>query len=131
MKPWIFLPIAFLSLSHAPFSPAADAESLSWQEALHSPMGTYSVHVKEKKVEVVRTDPAEKKQVPYLRLKVHRKDRSPLEVRLQTLETPDEPLRYTGHISPWNRSIVGFTLEMSFDKKTWTRLGQSLKRGKP
>jgi len=92
-------------------------------ETLQTEDGVYHVRIDkdEKTIDVVRNDsksaaPAE------VRMLIHRKNKKPLEVRLHAIEKPDQPLRYTGRIDPWNGSMIGFELEFSFDRKTWKRI---------
>jgi hypothetical protein len=107
-------------------------EASSFEEKIQSDSGNYSVKVepKKKKIEVVKVD-AGKDVPPYMRIRVLRKDSRPLELRLHTLNDPKMPPTYSGKFDQWNDSHIGIELEMSFDKKTWKKIGSALKKVLP
>lgn len=98
------------------------------QEEIKSEQGQYSVRVepKNKKVEIKKVDGG--KAAPHMRVRILRKNDRPLELRLHTLSDPNLPPTYFGKIDHWNESHVGIELEVSFDKKTWKKIGSALKK---
>lgn len=107
---------------------ASDEEAKVWNETIQSPEGNFQVKIdsKKRKVEVVSEKPPGKSG--HLRVRILRHEKRPIEVRLHLTEKPEDPFRYTGKADRWNGSLVGFELEWSFDRKTWKKLGKSLKR---
>lgn len=98
-----------------------------WEEKIEDSGKTYLLKVapKDKKIQVI----AEKEgDTPHLRVRIHRKNDRPLDLSLKTLEPKDGGVNYTGHLDAWNDSMVGFQLQMSFDKKTWKNLGKKINR---
>src|SRR3990167_45921 len=93
--------VIFMLSFHFPIDAYAVAqESKAFSETIESTQGSYSILVepKSKKVEVVRIK--EKSGAPpYLRLRVHRKEKRPLEVRLRAIDREESPLRYSGKIT--------------------------------
>lgn len=59
-----------------------------------------------------------------VKLSVHRKNAPPLELKLETVTAPSEPIRYLGQFRQWDASVTGVQMEMSFDKKTWKSVGR-------
>jgi hypothetical protein len=119
----------FLLFSSVSFSAENTA---NWEEKIQADSGIFSVKVvpNKKKVEVVKVD-AGKDAPPYMRIRVLRKDKRPLELRLHTLNDPKMPPTYSGKMDQWNDSHIGIELEMSFDKKTWKKIGSALKKVLP
>jgi len=68
---------------------------------------------------------------PQLRLRILRENDRPFEISLHLVERPAELPVYHMEASPWNGSVAGFELEFSFDKKTWKRVGRSVKKVMP
>lgn len=100
----------------------------SFEHAIKSEEGEFLVKVEPgKRVEVKKVDPAPGAP-PHLRLRLYRENDRPMEVRLHTLEIPGEGVKYAGELDRWNDSVVGLQLEFSFDKKTWKKLGERIKR---
>lgn len=98
------------------------------QEELKTDQGQYSVRVepKNKKLEIKKVDGGS--AAPHMRVRILRKNDRPLELRLHTLSDPKLPPTYFGKIDHWNESHIGLELEVSFDKKTWKKLGSALKK---
>ncbi len=98
------------------------------QEEIKSEQGQYSVRVepKNKKVEIKKVDGGA--GAPHMRVRILRKNDRPIELRLHTLSDPNVPPTYFGKIDHWNESHVGLELEVSFDKKTWKKIGSALKK---
>jgi hypothetical protein len=111
------------------FGRAAEEQAGGWEEKISAKEGEFLVRVepRQKKVEVRRVGAAPGAP-PYLRIRIHRKEARPLEVRLKTLEVAQSPVRYSGRIDHWSESYTGVELEFSFDKKTWKRLGDTVLR---
>jgi anti-sigma-K factor RskA len=83
-----------------------------------------TVEPEKHKIEVVREGPT-LSSPPQLRLRIHRDPEPPIDIRLRAIQPQDpSPLRYAGRIDKWNQSYMGFELQFSFDKKTWSRLGK-------
>jgi hypothetical protein len=105
---------------------AADKEALTaWKEEVDSTDGRYALAVDpaDARVDLSSLDksaaaPAE------VKLKLRRKNAAPVELRLKTLDRPNEPIRYTGSYASWNDSVVGFEVEVSFDRKSWRKIGR-------
>jgi len=97
-----------------------------WEEKIEDSGKTYLLKVvpKEKKIQVT----AEKEGAAHLRVRIHRKNDRPLDLKLKTLEPKEGGVNYTGHLDTWNDSMVGFQLQVSFDKKTWKNLGKKINR---
>lgn len=109
------------------FGPIAVQGADTWEKTLAAKEGSYSVKVEKKKVEVKRVDPGPNSP-PFMRLRIHRREDRPLEVRLKAIEPLGQPATYTGHIDQWNQSYVGLELEFSFDKKSWKRIGNAIEK---
>lgn len=118
---------AFLFLAQA-FSTVNASEA--WEEKIQAESGQYVVKVQPKRVEVARIE-AGPGAPPHMRMRILRKNNRPLEVRLHTINRPESPVKYTGGIDRWNDSYLGFELEFSFDRKTWKKLGERMKRALP
>jgi hypothetical protein len=101
------------------------------EENVQTENGQYSVKVlpQEKKVEITKVDG--KDAPPYMRIKILRKKNRPLELRLHTMNDLNFPPRFTGKIDHWNESHVGLEMEISFDQKTWKKIGSALKKALP
>ena len=99
---------------------------------MQTEQGSYSVSVRpaEKRIEVKKIGGSEGTP-PHLRVRFQRPNDRPLELRLHTIERPESPLLYTGQLKHWNGSYVGLELDISFDKKTWKRLGKTLLKAVP
>lgn len=106
----------------------AGAQGDPWKETVTTDAGAYTVKVlpEEKKVEIKRASNGADAP-PYLRMRVARENDRPLEVHLKALATPGPTELYTGRVDHWNQSYTGVELDFSFDKKTWKRLGRSVK----
>ncbi len=101
------------------------------EESVATENGQYSVKVmpQEKKVEITKVDG--KDAPPYMRIKILRKKSRPLELRLHTMNDLNFPPRFTGKIDHWNESHIGLEMEISFDQKTWKKIGSALKKALP
>ncbi len=85
---------------------------------------------KEKSVQVTR-EKGDGTLPPHLRLRIHRRNDRPLDVRLAPIVPPSSEVvgaHYGGVMDQWNQSYVGFELQFSFDKKTWKRIGEKIGR---
>jgi len=104
----------------------------TWSGELVSEQGKFAVSVKpaEKLVEVRRIEGGGATP-PHLRLRVLRENDRPFELRLHLTEPPGQPLFYTGRLKQWNESNAGVELDLSFDSKTWKRLGRVLRKAVP
>lgn len=120
--PIFFGAFALVCLASLP----AQAEEKAWEEKFSSDTGNYVVRVEPRKVEVKRVEPGPGAP-PYMRLRILRPNDRPLEIRLKTIAAPNDPTRYQGKLDRWSQSNIGLELEISFDKKTWRRLGKTLK----
>jgi hypothetical protein len=90
----------------------------------HGAKYNVTVNPEAQTVEVTREGPT-LNSPPQLRLRIRRDPKPPIDVRLQALQPLNEPaVRYSGRIDKWNQSYMGFELQFSFDKKTWSRLGE-------
>lgn len=124
--------MVFYLLCMAPFT-AFRGEAMegsgSLNEVLQGDEGVYSVNVEPeaKKVEVIRLDDGSP-QLPYVRMKVLRKNDKPLEIHLRTMNRGRDFPTYEGHFDQWQNSYIGVQLEFSFDKKTWKKLEGKFKR---
>lgn len=115
---------------------AAEEKKEPWSDIINSEQGQYmiSVQPEKKRVEVKKiSGPG---TPPHLRLRILRENDRPLELRLKTMEPVNSPLSnspqyYTANLKQWNESYVGLELDFSFDKKTWKRLGKTLKKVLP
>lgn len=118
--------IALLLISGVAFSAEKTLE-----ENVATENGQYSVKVmpQEKKVEITKVDG--KDAPPYMRIKILRKKSRPLELRLHTMNDLNFPPRFTGKIDHWNESHIGLEMEISFDQKTWKKIGSALKKALP
>ncbi|MGZ3653156.1 MAG: hypothetical protein ACXVB9_12270 [Bdellovibrionota bacterium] len=119
---------SLLLLSFFIFTPltaiaAADGRTGNWTEVVDSADGKYSLDYDqgEKRVDVTKLD-QETAAPAAVKLRIMRKNGKPLDLKLKTLETPNSPIRYTGQFEDWNGSVMGFEMDMSFDKKTWKKL---------
>lgn len=103
-----------------------------WSEVIHSDQGQYSVSVipQKKKIEVKKIDGA-KGAPPHLRVRMLRPGDRPLELNLKTVDRLNTPAYYTGSFRNWNDSYTGLEVDFSFDKKTWKRLGNTIKKVLP
>jgi len=108
----------------------AYAKDEGWQEKVVAESGQYLVKVQPKKVEVARVESGPGAP-PHMRMRILRKNDRPLEIRLHTIERTQEPILYTGGIERWKDSYIGFELEFSFDRKTWKKLGDRVKKVLP
>jgi hypothetical protein len=109
---------------------AANSENARpWSEVISSDQGQYSVSVipQKKKIEVKKIDGG-KGAPPHLRVRMLRPNDRPLELRLKTVERVNSPVYYTGTFSKWNDSFTGVEVDFSFDKKTWKRLGNTIRK---
>lgn len=110
---------------------AAEKEQ-PWSDVIKSDQGQYSVSVvpQQKKIEVKKIDGSEGAP-PHLRVRMLRPHDRPLELRLKTVDRLNETPFYTGTFKNWNDSYTGLEVDFSFDKKTWKRLGNTLKKVLP
>lgn len=105
---------------------AADApKSGAGTELIDPSGGRYSLHFDpiDRNLDLTKLDegtaaPAE------VKLRISQQNASPVDLSLKALDTPYEPIRYVGHFEEWNGSMMGFEVEVSFDQKTWKRLGR-------
>lgn len=109
----------------------AVAAEKTLEENVTTENGQYSVKVmpQEKKVEITKVDG--KDAPPYMRIKILRKKSRPLELRLHTMNDLNFPPRFTGKLDHWNESHIGLEMEISFDQKTWKKIGSALKKALP
>jgi hypothetical protein len=90
----------------------------NWTEVVEAPEGRYSLdfNAVDSLVDVTKLDD-ETAMPSAIKIRIHRKNDRPLDLRLKALDIPNEPLRYSGRFQDWNGSVMGFELQMSFDKK--------------
>jgi hypothetical protein len=125
MKRFLAFPLLLAPLALA----ASESKTPDWNDTIRSDQGQFAVSVlpSEKKIEVKKVDGSQGGP-PHLRVRVLRRNDRPLELALKTVERTDEPLFYTGQFKQWNESYIGLEVDFSFDKKTWKRLGKTLRK---
>jgi hypothetical protein len=65
-------------------------------------------------------------------VRILRENDRPFELGLKTVERADSPLyMYRGQLKQWNDSYIGLEIDFSFDKKTWKRLGKTMRKAVP
>lgn len=126
MKTLIFCSAIFLAAA-ASITFAAERQP-AWTKKIRATEGNYRVNASEQddRVEVVRLN-GQSPAPSHLRMRVLRKNDSPLEVTLKTIEPQGNLPRYAGNASLWNQSVIGIQLEFSFDQKVWKRLGRTIR----
>jgi hypothetical protein len=102
----------------------AEPKSGIWSEEVDVGQGRYTLDFDGER-SVVEFAPRDAGAAPpaAVKLRIHRKKGPPLDLHLHTLIKPETPVRYEGELREWqNQSVVGFELDVSFDKKTWKKV---------
>jgi hypothetical protein len=114
------------------FSPAANSEEQEWKDTVTSPEGSYFVHVDERNQKIrVIPEKATKDSYPAIKIRILRKNDRPLDLRLRVLDHSQSPLQYAGKIGPESSSMIGLEMRVSFDRKTWKKIGAIFKKVAP
>lgn len=118
------------------FSKPAAGNAAAWSKTIDEGETQYLLKVDpgQRRIEVLEEGPT--RNVPrHLRVLIHRKNDRPFELGLVPM-MPDparqaDSLRYSGRVDRWNQSYIGFELQVSFDKKTWKRVGHLIQKVLP
>lgn len=132
MKNRIFFALLFGAFAAGSPSWGGEKVAEKWEDVIRSEQGSFAVSVqpKTKTVEVKKID-GNGGAPPHVRVRILRPDDRPLELRLRTVERLGAPPLYTGTIPSWNDSYMGLEVDFSFDKKTWKKLGNLLRKAVP
>ena len=119
----IFL-LSLITLTPLDSFGAENGKKGNWTEVVNLPDdGQYSLNFDpdDSRVDVTKLDPGSALPAE-MKLRILREGDSPLDLKLKALDPPADINRYTGEFEPWNGSVMGFELEMSFDKTTWKKV---------